>query len=117
MICSKRPAIGSNYLSDEVVSWHKKDNKTYVVNGGFKQLMPRYYRDKVFVSEHSKLMNRFKAVNQAAESDARYDKVYSEQIHVTLKQVLELLSLNSNALNKRLLLLRLNLTSPFYEYL
>lgn len=77
MVCSKRPGIGSGYLSDRLIKWHKKDVKTYVQLFSQKLLMPRYYRDKVFKDETSKhiIRNRSASANQDFELD--YDRLYS----------------------------------------
>lgn len=50
MLCSRRPAIGSNYSSnDAIVRYHKLTKHDYVVDdGGYKSAMPRYYREKIF---------------------------------------------------------------------
>lgn len=49
MLCSRRPAIGGDYLSnEEVLSYHKTTLDTSVYEDGFKYPMPRYYRDKIF---------------------------------------------------------------------
>lgn len=48
MLCSRRPAIGSNYLSRAVIDWLRSGLKTYVLDNGFKKSLPRYYRKKVY---------------------------------------------------------------------
>lgn len=42
--------LGSGYLSDEVVRWHKRsfDRNFVTIPGGGKLSMPRYYRNKIF---------------------------------------------------------------------
>lgn len=43
--------IGKQYLTDEMVAWHKADllNRMYVnVGGGKKAAMPRYYKQKIY---------------------------------------------------------------------
>lgn len=39
--------IGANYAI-KARQWHLDNKATYVVNNGFKQRMPKYYKDKVF---------------------------------------------------------------------
>lgn len=52
MLCSRHPAIGSNYLSSAMVNWHRASTpRTYVVNNGFKLSMPKYYRDRIWSKE------------------------------------------------------------------
>lgn len=49
ILCSRRPAIGSNYLSDSKVSYHRETLITYSVDrSGRKVSLPRYYRDRIF---------------------------------------------------------------------
>lgn len=47
-LMSRRPGIGLNYLTEPMMKWHREDDRMYVVSGGFKQALPRYYRDKIF---------------------------------------------------------------------
>lgn len=46
-LMSKRPAIGSDYI-EKRGSFHKSIDNSYVNNNGFKQAMPRYYKDKLY---------------------------------------------------------------------
>lgn len=46
-LMSKRPPIGHNYLQKNS-QWHIENDAFYVINNGFKQRLPRYYRDKIF---------------------------------------------------------------------
>lgn len=49
VLCSRRPAIGSQYLTSANVSYHRSTLST-VLQGrdGVKFAMPRYYRDRIF---------------------------------------------------------------------
>lgn len=48
-LMSRRPGIGSFYLLNEsVLDWHRETLSNYVMDGGFKLPLPRYYRDKIF---------------------------------------------------------------------
>lgn len=48
-VMSRRPGIGSAYLTPQVVKWHKDGLKNYTVSsGGVHGRLPRYYRDKIF---------------------------------------------------------------------
>jgi len=40
--------LGHNYLSPEMIAWHKSDRKNYAIIDGTKRHLPRYYRDKIF---------------------------------------------------------------------
>lgn len=49
--------LGLNYLSDEMVQWHKNDlnSRMYVpIEDGKKIAMPRYYKDKIYTDAERK---------------------------------------------------------------
>lgn len=50
---SRRPGIGHKYI-DVAKSWHRENEYTHIVCNGFKQTMPRYYREKIFSLEERK---------------------------------------------------------------
>lgn len=54
-LMSKR--LGDNYLTDEMVGYHKADlSRMYVVKeGGYRVGIPRYYRDKIYSDEDRRL--------------------------------------------------------------
>lgn len=45
--------LGDNYLTPEVVKWHRQDlSRTYVVTeGGYKYAMPRYYKERIYTKD------------------------------------------------------------------
>lgn len=47
-IMSRRPGIGANYLSKDMVAWHKSGRKNYVLVDGLKKHLPRFYKTKIF---------------------------------------------------------------------
>lgn len=77
MLCSRKPAIGSNYLTDSMIAWHGDDDRTFVVQDGRKINMPRYYRDKVFVTEEQKLSVSRKNDALRSAMYRKYDDSYS----------------------------------------
>ena len=46
-IMSRKPGIGFSYVA-RTRAWHENQSRGYVVNNGFKQAMPQYYKDKIF---------------------------------------------------------------------
>ena len=42
--------LGSNYLTPEMIDWHKQDlkNRCYATIDGIKLSLPRYYKDKIY---------------------------------------------------------------------
>jgi len=56
MLCSRKPGIGYNYLSDSVIKYHDAhlSNFNMVLPGGIKKPMPRYYRHKIWSEKQRK---------------------------------------------------------------
>lgn len=54
MLCSRRPAIGANYLTDSIRDYHLLNNTDLSYVDGVPKPIPRYYRDKIFTSETEK---------------------------------------------------------------
>lgn len=47
-IMSRKPGIGANYLTPQMIEWHKSDRKNYVLVDGKVRHLPRYYKEKIF---------------------------------------------------------------------
>lgn len=47
-VMSRRPGLGANYLSPQMIAWHKSDRKNYSILDGQKRHLPRYYKGKIF---------------------------------------------------------------------
>jgi len=47
-LMSRKPGLGANYLSQDMIQWHKSDRKNYVLVDGVKRHLPRYYKTKIF---------------------------------------------------------------------
>lgn len=78
MLCSRKPAIGANYLTDNKIEYHKKGEIPYVVNNGHKMSMPRYYRDKIFDEKAKKRIQR-KQYRSLEEKKEFYQKLYGQR--------------------------------------
>lgn len=49
-LMSRRPGLGANYLTQEMIDWHRTGQRNFTkVNGQIGRL-PRYYKDKLFTS-------------------------------------------------------------------
>lgn len=48
ILCSRRPAIGSQYLTDRMVTYHRETLATVGRLNGFKYSLPKYFKDKLF---------------------------------------------------------------------
>lgn len=78
-LMSRRPGIGVGYL-DKLTAWHREDDRMYVVvPGGYKQQIPRYYRDKIWTPFERSLISFQSGVDVNAE------KVYLDEIDRLIK--------------------------------
>lgn len=48
MFCSRRPFIGYDYLTDDMIDYHRKTGSLLLTRDGYKQPLPRIYRGKIF---------------------------------------------------------------------
>lgn len=55
---SRKPAIGSQFLTPELVNQYRMRHQTFVRDGGYKKHMPTYYTNKIYDSEHLKEVRR-----------------------------------------------------------
>lgn len=91
-LMSKRPALGSQYLTRSMIKYHRLNDLWYFPDHGFKKALPRFFRDKIF----SKLSRDVHSVQFALKSDEKLmrdlfeisltqpnpDKVYAERMIV-----------------------------------
>lgn len=47
-VMSRKPGLGSNYLSPAMIAWHKSEKKNYCLIDGHKRHLPRFYKEKIF---------------------------------------------------------------------
>ncbi|AZL82661.1 replication initiator protein [Apis mellifera associated microvirus 34] len=47
-LMSRGYGLGLNYLSDRMLSWHRDDDRVYMVVDGEKKRLPRYYKEKIW---------------------------------------------------------------------
>lgn len=47
-LMSRRPGLGSNYITKEMIAWHRADRRNYVIVDGAKRHLPRFYKTKIF---------------------------------------------------------------------
>lgn len=57
-LSSRRPGIGSGYINDEnVLRYYRSTLNSYVTHrGGYKQNLPRYYKDAIFSKEDKQIL-------------------------------------------------------------
>lgn len=81
ILSSRKPGIGSSYLTNEMIKWHIDDLRNFCLDNGFYYPIPRFYKDKIFSEEEKELIwhqvdksikeNKAKLI---AEEAARYQK-------------------------------------------
>lgn len=54
LLTSRKPGIGYQYLTQEIIDWHLKATNGYYQEGSIKYSLPRYYKDKIFVTDLDK---------------------------------------------------------------
>lgn len=53
-LMSRGYGIGARYLSDEMVAWHREDDRNYCIREGVKIRLPRFYKTKIWYSENDR---------------------------------------------------------------
>lgn len=48
VLMSRRYGIGASYLTDEMVKWHRDDDRNYAYVDEVKTRLPRYYKEKIW---------------------------------------------------------------------
>jgi len=57
-LMSRRPGLGSNYLTPSMIAWHKSGRKNYVIQDGQRKHLPRFYKGKIFSKiDHIRIAN------------------------------------------------------------
>lgn len=69
MLASRRPGIGYNYITQEIIDYHNRGLINYVTDDSKKQALPRYYKDKLFDESTLKLVQH-KSYKEAQEKRA-----------------------------------------------
>lgn len=73
---SRNPGIGHQYVS-RAGTWNRSNKNQYVVNNGFKQALPRYYKNKLFTSMQKEIL--------AIEGLKMADKAYIKEVERLIK--------------------------------
>ncbi len=73
---SRNPGIGFQYIK-RAGKWNRENNNLYVMNNGFKQAMPRYYKNKMFTKLKKEIM--------AAIAIKKADTAYIKEVKRLLK--------------------------------
>lgn len=69
--------LGKNYLTPQIIKWHKEDlTRCYVQDGAYKKPMPRYYRKKIYTDAELEYLNAYKQ----HMADTKIDRLIQELI-------------------------------------
>ena len=55
-LMSRKPGIGFHYTQKNA-EWHRENGNLYVINNGYKQNIPRYFKQKIFDEEQLETLN------------------------------------------------------------
>lgn len=66
-VMSRRPGIGSGYLTEAMKAWHQADQRNYMIVDGQKRHLPRYYKEKIFTQRQRAFIGA-KAQREAFDS-------------------------------------------------
>lgn len=95
--------LGKNYLTPQVITWHRENKASYVVKeGGYTAPLPRYYRDFIFNEAQREEINqlnqeKYQALLHQAINDAGSQKEFYRVQFDHIKEVLR----NNNQKTKR----------------
>lgn len=53
-VMSRAYGIGARYLTDEMVAWHREDDRAYCIKDGIKIRLPRFFKTKIWYNENDK---------------------------------------------------------------
>lgn len=80
---SRAYGIGGKYLTDQMVQWHRSDDRNYALRDGQKTRLPRFYREKIWYKPKdreriSSAAMKLTLENQKKEN-AYYEKKYGDK--------------------------------------
>lgn len=78
-LMSRKYGIGGKYLTDEMVAWHREDDRNYCVRDGQKIRLPRFYKDKIFYNKEQKERMVKKSVMESIQAKELDRKFWEDQ--------------------------------------
>lgn len=86
-LMSRAYGIGAHYLTDEMVAWHKEDDRNYIVSDKKKIRLPRFYKTKIWYHEKEKekvsAKSKHFSIEQVEKEMAYYRKKYGDKAEET----------------------------------
>lgn len=77
---SRKPGIGASYL-ERKAEWNKDHGRVYVMNNGYAQRMPRYYKEKIF----SEAQRQVLADEAMSEAEKAYFKEFNRLMELGIQ--------------------------------
>lgn len=85
-LMSRAYGLGGHYLTDEMVSWHRKGKRNYTLIYGVKGRLPRYYKDKIWPLVKPKGLNwnyeKWSYIRKEIQDEAAQQVIVSELANV-----------------------------------
>lgn len=82
-VMSRAYGIGARYLSDEMVAWHRADDRNYSMREGMKIRLCRFYKSKIWYNENDKERVSKKSLVKSIQDSEKEKKYYKD--HYGLK--------------------------------
>lgn len=90
-LMSRAYGIGANYLSDDMVAWHRSGDKNYSIVNGAKVRLPRFYREKIWYRDLDKsrvsLKSKRFALNQKYLQEKELRAMFGEEWKTKAKEM------------------------------
>lgn len=75
---SRAYGIGAHYLSDDMVDWHRVDDRNFVLQpGNLKRRLPRFYREKIWYHPHDRQRVSAAAMKLSQEQQEKEKRYYA----------------------------------------
>lgn len=78
-LMSRRPALGSGYLTKAKIKWHRSNQFWYYPDGRYKKPLPRYWRDKIFPGKLEREKNSLLVSVASDQERERYFQEFRKQ--------------------------------------
>lgn len=78
-LMSRAYGIGAAYLTDAMVNWHRSDDRNYTIVNGVKNLLPRYYKLKIWYRQKDKDRVHFKSSKEAQQIREKEIQFFKER--------------------------------------
>lgn len=77
-LMSRSYGIGAHYLSDEMVEWHRADDRNYAMRWNQKVRLPRFYREKIWYRQEDRDPISSKSLSLSLDNTLAELKYYQE---------------------------------------